>query len=91
MREELDRLNKKVNANYKKAMTLVGKKSGKQGQNAFRKAQQAWLKWREQDSNFYGQFDWGLVGDRINMSHTLDKTAERVRSLEDLIKELQDD
>ncbi len=90
VRNELTRLDKKLNTNYKKVMSLIGKKTGKKGQNAFRQAQQTWLKWRDQEFAFFNIFEWGLAGDRINMGYCLEKTAQRVRFLEELIEHLTD-
>ncbi len=89
--QELARQDKKLNANYKKAMALVGKDLGKEGQNALRQAQRTWLKWREEDSGVYVLFyDYYDQMARLNrMSGYLEKTAQRARDLETLIQMME--
>ena len=89
--QEVTRQDKKLNANYKKAMALIGEQIGKEGQDALRQAQRAWLKWRDQDSGVYGQF-YNYYGEmaRINANDDyLEKTARRVRDLENMIKMME--
>ena len=91
IQQEVARQDKMLNANYKKAMALVGEQIGKEGQNALRQAQRAWLKWRDQDGAVYGQL-YNHYGDmaRINANDDyLEKTARRVRDLEKLIKMME--
>ena len=89
--QEVTRQDKKLNANYKKAMALIGEQIGKEGQDTLRQAQRAWLKWRDQDNGVYVQF-YNYYGDtaRINANGDyLEKTARRVRDLENMIKMME--
>ncbi len=91
IQQELARQDKKLNANYKKAMALIGEQLGKAGQDSLRQAQRAWLKWRDQDNGVYGLFydSYGQMA-RINANDDyLEKTARRVRDLENLIKMME--
>ncbi len=91
IQQELSRQDKKLNANYKKAMVLIGEQIGKAGQDSLRQAQRAWLKWRDQDNGVYGLFydSYGQMA-RINANDDyLEKTARRVRDLENLIKMME--
>lgn len=78
---EHDKQDKLLNETYKKVMARLNAKQKDQ----LRKAQRTWIKWRQEDAEFLGNYTGGTI-DRINSSSDyLQKTVDRVKFLNDLL------
>jgi len=78
--QEYNRLDKMLNANYRKAMRALDKKL----QAKLRNAQRLWLKYRDAKCDLYYSLTGGTLDLLAGDSCLLDMTARKVKELEEL-------
>ena len=83
---ETQRQDKKLNTVYQNVM----KSLSNENKERLKKAQQAWIKYRDANCNFYADPDGGTLASITGSSCVMDMTTQRAKELEDFHKLTKD-
>ena len=83
---ETQRQDKKLNTMYQNVMKLLSNEN----KERLKKAQQAWIKYRDANCSFYADPDGGTLASITGSSCVMDMTTQRAKELEDFHKLTKD-